>query len=450
MTLPTLKTVRRAATLVIVTAMVCGAGAAAFRTGGTNRYLGSMSNVALNRPIVGIASTPSGNGYWLAAADGGVFTFGDAKYYGSMGQHRLSAPIVGITTTHSGRGYRLVGSDGGVFTFGDAQFLGSTGKRRLASPIVGMADTPSGNGYWLVSEDGGVFSFGDAKFHGSTAGHRIAAPIVGIASTRSGNGYWLAGSNGSVHAFGDAPYRGSAHAQSVPVVGITRQDKGSGYWLVAADGITRAFGGAHALGTDFPDPSGSPGSGIVTIASSPKGGYWVASDRGNVGVSTTQLAARPALKSSGLIAYQIVLRMNAERVARHMAPFAWDNLLAGRATAWAKTLLASNQFKHQDLGTIATQANGRFSEVGENLFSGTGAAADAGSAHLALMHSTEHRANMLLPQGQLVGIAALCDHGKLMVVEDFAIKMGSPMPPNGQAVPPVSPIVAGNDGGAHC
>src|SRR5258708_696372 len=110
MTLPTLRTVRRAAALVVVTAMVSVAGAAAFHASGTsNRYLGSMTTVALTRPFVGIASTPRGNGYWLAAADGGVFPFGDAKYYGSMGKHRLSAPIVGIATTPSGKGYRLVG-----------------------------------------------------------------------------------------------------------------------------------------------------------------------------------------------------------------------------------------------------------------------------------------------------------------------------------------------------
>jgi len=37
----------------------------------------------LNAPIVGIAATPDGHGYWLVAADGGVFTFGDAAFLGS-------------------------------------------------------------------------------------------------------------------------------------------------------------------------------------------------------------------------------------------------------------------------------------------------------------------------------------------------------------------------------
>ena len=37
----------------------------------------------LNKPIVGMAATPDGKGYWLVASDGGIFTFGDAAFYGS-------------------------------------------------------------------------------------------------------------------------------------------------------------------------------------------------------------------------------------------------------------------------------------------------------------------------------------------------------------------------------
>jgi hypothetical protein len=39
-------------------------------------------------------ATPSGNGYWLFASDGGVFNFGDAKFLGSMGGTPLTAPVV--------------------------------------------------------------------------------------------------------------------------------------------------------------------------------------------------------------------------------------------------------------------------------------------------------------------------------------------------------------------
>ena len=41
----------------------------------------------LNKPIVGMAATPDGKGYWLVASDGGIFTYGDAAFYGSTGGH---------------------------------------------------------------------------------------------------------------------------------------------------------------------------------------------------------------------------------------------------------------------------------------------------------------------------------------------------------------------------
>jgi hypothetical protein len=72
-----------------------------------------------------LRSTPTGDGYWIAGSDGGVFTYGDAQFYGSLGDVDLEAPITDLEPTPSGRGYWLLGADGGVFTFGDAQFLGA-------------------------------------------------------------------------------------------------------------------------------------------------------------------------------------------------------------------------------------------------------------------------------------------------------------------------------------
>jgi hypothetical protein len=46
--------------------------------------------------MVGLASTADGGGYWLVAADGGVFAFGDAGFSGSIGGHPLVEPMVGI------------------------------------------------------------------------------------------------------------------------------------------------------------------------------------------------------------------------------------------------------------------------------------------------------------------------------------------------------------------
>ena len=41
----------------------------------------------LNQPIVGMAATPDGGGYWEVASDGGIFSFG-APFYGSRGGRR--------------------------------------------------------------------------------------------------------------------------------------------------------------------------------------------------------------------------------------------------------------------------------------------------------------------------------------------------------------------------
>jgi predicted chitinase len=113
-----------------------------------------------------MAATASGGGYWLVAADGGVFAFGDAGFYGSMGGKPLSQPVVGMAATPSGRGYWLVAGDGGVFSFGDAGFHGSMAGQPLAQGILGMARVPDGSGYWMVAKDGGIFAFGSAHFYG--------------------------------------------------------------------------------------------------------------------------------------------------------------------------------------------------------------------------------------------------------------------------------------------
>jgi plastocyanin len=164
---------------------------------GSAGYFGSMGGHHLNDPIVGIATDPGGGGYILVASDGGVFAFGTTggngpnppgpRFFGSLGGKHLNAPIVGIANTADGQGYFMAASDGGVFTFGNAAFQGSLGALKLNSPITGISvalDAPGNNGanpaYRLTAADGGVFDFGGAPFLGSAAGTRLGGPIVGI------------------------------------------------------------------------------------------------------------------------------------------------------------------------------------------------------------------------------------------------------------------------------
>jgi hypothetical protein len=212
--------------------------------------------LVLDHPIVGMAATPDGGGYWEVASDGGIFAFGDAGFYGSEGGQPLDHPIVGMAATPDGGGYWEVASDGGIFAFGDAGFYGSEGGQPLDHPIVGMAATPSGHGYWLVGSDGGIFSFGDAAFRGSTGGIGLNRPIVGMAATPSGQGYWLVGSDGGIFSFGDAAFWGSTGSLQLdkPVVGMAVAP--GGYWEIASDGGIFSLGSARFEGSvpELPPP----------------------------------------------------------------------------------------------------------------------------------------------------------------------------------------------------
>ena len=214
---------------------------------GDAAFFGSTGSVKLNQPVVGMAGTPSMKGYWMVAADGGIFSFGDAGFYGSTGSMKLNKPIVGMASTPSGKGYWLVATDGGIFSFGDAGFYGSTGAMKLNKPIVGMASTPSGKGYWMVATDGGIFSFGDAAFYGSTGALALVKPIVGMASTASSKGYWLVASDGGLFSFGDAKFYGSSAGTNRTVVGMVPSPTGLGYYQATDTGEVIGFGDAYLV-----------------------------------------------------------------------------------------------------------------------------------------------------------------------------------------------------------
>jgi hypothetical protein len=98
-----------------------------------------------------MAATPSGNGYWEVAADGGIFSFGDAAFHGSMGGIPLNQPIVGMAATSSANGYWEVAADGAIFSFG-APFYGSRGGQSGSDRFFGMVATPDGGGYLLTGQ----------------------------------------------------------------------------------------------------------------------------------------------------------------------------------------------------------------------------------------------------------------------------------------------------------
>ncbi|HUE09057.1 MAG TPA: hypothetical protein VMP41_16655 [Acidimicrobiales bacterium] len=238
---------------------------------GNHPFFGSMGGKPLNKPVVGMAPTPvfgstGGRGYWEVATDGGVFSFGDAQFHGSMGGKPLNKPVVGMAATPDGAGYWEVAADGGIFNFGDAHFYGSTGAMHLNAPVVGMASTADGNGYWLVAADGGIFSYGDAQFYGSMGGTHLNKPVVGMASTPDGKGYWLVASDGGIFSFGDAQFHGSMGGKPLnkPVVGLSPTNDGKGYWEVATDGGIFSFGTSVFEGSMGGKPLNQPVVGMAS------------------------------------------------------------------------------------------------------------------------------------------------------------------------------------------
>jgi hypothetical protein len=73
-----------------------------------------------------MAPHPNGQGYWLQARDGGIFSFGEVTFQGSVpGLGVPAANTSQIRATPTGNGYYVMSVDGGIYTFGDARFYGA-------------------------------------------------------------------------------------------------------------------------------------------------------------------------------------------------------------------------------------------------------------------------------------------------------------------------------------
>ncbi len=95
---------------------------------------------------------------------------------GAIGGTRLAEPVVGMAPTATGNGYWFVASDGGVFAYGDATFLGSAAGT-LPAPVVGIAAGGAGAGYWLIRADALSYSYGVIDLPSS----RVGGTVAGIA-----------------------------------------------------------------------------------------------------------------------------------------------------------------------------------------------------------------------------------------------------------------------------
>lgn len=112
---------------------------------------------------------------------------------------------------------------------------------------------------------------------------------------------------------------------------------------------------------------------------------------------------------------------NHEREERKLPLLKWDEGLARAARKHAELMAEQDLLEHQlpgehDLATRAREAGASFSHITENI----GVSMDANKFHDGWMHSPGHRANILDPEADSVGMAVVEGGEELYGVEDFA------------------------------
>jgi uncharacterized protein YkwD len=113
--------------------------------------------------------------------------------------------------------------------------------------------------------------------------------------------------------------------------------------------------------------------------------------------------------------------VNHERKARGLHPLKWDEALATAARKHAREMANRRAVEHNfpgepTLPSRANKAGARFISISENVVQ----AASAKAAHSQFMHSPNHKANILDPDIDSLGIG-VAEHGKqLFVVQDFS------------------------------
>jgi hypothetical protein len=143
----------------------------------------------------------------------------------------------------------------------------------------------------------------------------------------------------------------------------------------------------------------------------------------NASVVWAQTARSARVESSHAIqaeAWQLVLLANQARAQAGAAPLQWDAALATTARQHCLRMAADRSISHQyvgepDVSERAKQAGAHFSLIEENVAAGP----DPATIHNAWMHSPGHRANLLNPEVDHLGIAVVASGRTLYAVADF-------------------------------
>jgi hypothetical protein len=109
-------------------------------------------------------------------------------------------------------------------------------------------------------------------------------------------------------------------------------------------------------------------------------------------------------------------RMNADRRAHGLAPLAWDSKLAPTSRSWSAHMASRGELSHDpDLGGTVARVEPRWRAAGENV----GVGPSVSGLHNAFMASSGHRANILKPAYNRVGIGVVHSGGRIWVTVRF-------------------------------
>ena len=180
---------------------------------------GSMS------PVVGMAATPSGHGYWLVASDGGIFSFGDAEV---LRLHRRHAPQ--RPDRRHGRDRRRAAATGSARETAASSRSATRGSRGSgagqvcrSTSVVQIAGLENGKGYRLLALplplDTPVLRPGDS-----------GAAVASLQQRLFGLGYWIDAVDGWLradHAAGGHRVPEGARTSPAPASSTSARSSGS-------------------------------------------------------------------------------------------------------------------------------------------------------------------------------------------------------------------------------
>lgn len=132
-------------------------------------------------------------------------------------------------------------------------------------------------------------------------------------------------------------------------------------------------------------------------------------------------AMTPRLESQNVAEQYLLAAANDDRQKAGLPSLRTDGILAQAALVHARVMASHETISHRfpgelDLATRAEAAGARFSLITENVAE----APTPIKVHELWMQSAGHRANLLDPTVDAVGIAVVSLHGQLYAVEDFA------------------------------